>query len=83
MPLSDAEILDRRDVEVHLLWSNQVVARAVAVLSGSRVAKRREIEIRVGSRILENRIHLRAVDPVAAGHNDVPAESQEVVSASR
>src|ERR1700688_2548025 len=37
--LGDAEILNRREIEVHLVWANQVVARAVSELRHHRVGK--------------------------------------------
>jgi len=44
MPFVDAEFFDRRNIEVHLLWSRQVVARAVAEQRDNGVGENREWE---------------------------------------
>src|SRR5258708_609198 len=87
MPLSDAKVLDRRDVEVHLFWSNQVVAPAIAEQRHNGVGEGRRIEPSMGSWIGEYGIHagntIEAVAHRESGARRIPRTGIERLAALR
>ena len=69
LAFGDAEILNGREIEIHLLRPSQIIAGAVAELSGHGVPEGRRVQIVVGVGVVQNRADARvAIDAVAAGH---------------
>src|SRR6266567_190546 len=87
MPLSEAEVFNRRDVEVHLLWSDQVVAPAITEQRHNGVGESRRIEPSMGTWIAEYGIHAgNTVEAVAhreSGSRRIPRTGIKRLAALR